>query len=229
MHWDSPLRPAELIETRLINAILDDQFAINTNLPPERDLAAQLGVTRPTLREGLQRLARDGWIEIRHGKSTRVRDYWHEGNLSVLGAIARYMDRLPTDFVPNLLQIRELLAPTYAQLAVKRAAKSLSRFLPRYLDVPDTPKDFAQFDWELHYRLTVESGNPIFTLILNGFKDLYPVMGQVYFASTNARARSRKFYGDLLKAVQANDPARANRVMRVVMADSVKLWKSAKK
>ncbi len=230
MNWDLPLqRPAELIETRLINAILDDQFPANSNLPPERDLATQLGVTRPTLREGLQRLARDGWIEIRHGKPTRVRDYWQEGNLAVLSAIARHTDHLPADFVPNLLHIRSLLAPAYTQLAVKRTSKSISKFLSSYLELADTPQAFAQADWDLHQRLTIESGNPIFTLILNGFKDLYPVMGQRYFASSKTRARSRQFYADLLKATQANDPAKAERVMRAVMADSVKLWKTAKK
>ena len=124
MNWELPLRPAELIESRLINAIVAGEFAINSNLPPERDLAQQLGVTRPTLREALQRLARDGWIEIRHGKSTRVRDYWHEGNLAVLGTIAHHQDHLPAEFVPNLLQVRELLAPAYARLAVKRSAKA---------------------------------------------------------------------------------------------------------
>ena len=228
MNWDTPTRPAELIETRLINAILDDQFPINSNLPPERDLATQLGVTRPTLREGLQRLARDGWIEIRHGKSTRVRDYWHEGNLAVLGAIARHLDHLPADFVPNLLQIRSLLAPTYAQLAVKRAGKSIVKMLRTCQDLPDTPESFAQADWELHQRLTVESGNPIFTLIFNGFQDLYPAMGQLYFSSARARARSRQFYADLLAAAQAGDAAQAAQIMQAVMDDSLKLWKAKK-
>jgi GntR family negative regulator for fad regulon and positive regulator of fabA len=226
MNWDTPTRPAELIETRLINAILDDQFPINASLPPERDLAGLLGVTRPTLRESLQRLARDGWIEIRHGRPTRVRDYWHEGNLGVLGAIARHADHLPAGFVSNLLQIRSLLAPTYAQLAIKRAAKMLTKVLIAYQDLPDTPEAFAQADWEIHLRLTIDSGNPIFTLILNGFQDLYPAMGPRYFATTKARARSRRFYADLLKAAQTNDPAAAERAMRTVMADSVKLWKN---
>ena len=55
----------------------------------ERELAGQLGVTRPTLREALQRMARDGWIKIQHGRSTRVRNFWREGNLGVLSGIAR--------------------------------------------------------------------------------------------------------------------------------------------
>lgn len=226
MHWDLPLRPAELVEHRLINAIVDGDFPINSNLPPERDLAQLLGVTRPTLREALQRLARDGWLEIHHGKSTRVRDYWHEGNLAVLGTIARYQDHVPPDFVPNLLQVRELLAPAYARLAVKRAAKSLAKFLEHYQDLADTAEVFAQADWEVHRYLTIESGNPIFTLIFNGFKELYQPMGNVYFAPAKARARSRRFYAELLQAAQTRDAERAEAITREVMQDSINLWKS---
>ena len=226
MNWELPPRPAELIESRLINAIVDGDFPINSNLPSERELAQKLGVTRPTLREALQRLARDGWIEIHHGKSTRVRDYWHEGNLAVLGTIARHQDHLPAEFVPNLLQIRELLAPAYAQLAVKRAAKSVARFLENYQNLDDTPDTFARADWELHRFLTIESGNAVFTLILNGFKELYTVMGGLYFTPPKARAHSRRFYADLLAAAQARDAAGAEAITREVMQHSVELWKA---
>ena len=229
MNWELPLRPAELVENRLINAIVDGEFPINARLPSERELAQRLGVTRPTLREALQRLARDGWIEIHHGKSTRVRDYWHEGNLAVLGTIARHRDHVPPDFVPNLLHVRELLAPAYARLAVKRAARNLAKLLEDYQDLVDTPDAYAKADWELHKYLTIESGNPIFTLILNGFKELYPDMGRVYFTPPKARARSRKFYADLRAAAQARDPERAEAITRAVMRDSISLWKNIKR
>ena len=102
-------KAAEAAESRLITAILDGHFPIGDKLPAERDLAAQLGVTRPTLREALQRMARDGWIDIHHGRSTRVRNFWLEGNLGVLGAIARHPHHAPADFVPNLLMVRQLI------------------------------------------------------------------------------------------------------------------------
>jgi GntR family transcriptional regulator, negative regulator for fad regulon and positive regulator of fabA len=229
MNSELPPRPAERVESRLITAIVDGEFAINSTLPPERELARRLGVTRPTLREALQRLARDGWIEIHHGKSTRVRDYWHEGNLAVLGTIARQQGHAPPDFVPNLLHVRELLAPAYARLAVKRSARNLARFLEDYQNLIDTPDVFARADWELHRYLTIESGNPIFTLILNGFKELYPHMGRAYFTPPRARARSRKFYADLREAAQARDPERAEAITREVMQDSIELWKRIKR
>ena len=226
MDWDIPPKPAELAESRLIAAILDGDFPINSVLPAERDLAIQLGVTRPTLRETLQRMARDGWIEIHHGRPTRVRDYWHEGNLAVLGAIARHTDHLPADFVPNLLQVRLLLAPAYARLAVERAADTLIEFLQTYPDLDDTPEAFASADWQVHSRLAAESGNPIFTLILNGFKDLYPIMARIYFTPDKARARSRKFYIDLLAAVRSHDADTAEEIVREVMRDSLELWRA---
>ena len=81
--WQPILKAGQLVESRLVKALLDGTFPINSNLPAERELATLLGVTRPTLREALQRLERDGFIEIRHGKPTRVRDFWIEGNLGV--------------------------------------------------------------------------------------------------------------------------------------------------
>ena len=129
MNWNSPEKPAEFAENRLIQAIISGYFSIDSNLPDERELAAQLGVTRPTLREALQRIARDGWIEIRHGKPTRVRNYWQEGNLGVLSALTRQVENIPTDFVPNLLFVRRLMAPSYTRLSIEKSPDEVIKFL----------------------------------------------------------------------------------------------------
>jgi GntR family negative regulator for fad regulon and positive regulator of fabA len=224
MHWEAPLRPSELTENRLIEAILNGHFPIDSHLPPERDLATQLGITRPTLREALQRLARDGWIEIQHGKPTRVRNYWEEGNLGVLSSLARNHHPLPEDFIPNLLSIRTLLAPTYARLATEQAPKEVINLLKTLADIPDTSEAFAEADWSLHSQLTILSGNPVFTLILNGFKDLYARMAKLYFSHSQARARSKTFYQDLLDAVEKDNPTIAEEVTRDMMKESLTLW-----
>jgi GntR family negative regulator for fad regulon and positive regulator of fabA len=227
MEWTAPLKPAEAAENRLIDAILEGDFPIGSTLPAERELAMRMGVTRPTLREALQRLGRDGWVEIHHGKPTRVRDYWHEGNLGVLGAIARRSQNLPSDFVPNLLYVRQLLAPAYARLAVERHPDRLASQLALQTQLADTPEALAVFDWELHHLLTVLSGNPIFTLILNGFRELYHPMACLYFQSSAARNRSRAFYTMLLEAAEAQDPVKAESVTRQIMSDSLTLWRQA--
>lgn len=225
--WSAPKQPAEYAEEALVSAILDGTYSPGSMLPGERDLAAQLGITRPTLRETLQRLDRDGWIVIRHGKSTVVNDYWRAGGLNVLNALVRYSSQLPPDFVPNLLEMRLALAPIYTAAAVARSAQSVVTCLAGYTELEDTAQAFAAFDWQLQHGLTVASGNPIYTLILNGFAGFYEEMARRYFARSEARSSSRTFYALLADAARTGDAAQAEQVTRSVMEASIVLWQSA--
>lgn len=231
MNWDAPQKPAEVAESRLITAILGGHFPIGQSLPAERDLARQLGVTRPTLRETLQRMARDGWIKIQHGRPTRVRNFWREGNLGVLGGIARFPQHAPDDFIPNLLTVRLLMAPSYYRGAIELnpgpAAELAQQVLAMVAGGDADPASFARADWKLHHEMTVLSGNPIFTLILNGFEQLYAQMALVYFELARARDHSRAFYRSLLKAAEDADPSAVELLTRQTMADSWQLWHEA--
>lgn len=221
-----PDRPAELAESQLIDAILENTFPANSFLPPERELAGQLGVTRPTLREALQRMARDGWVEIHHGKPTRVRDYWQEGNLAILGAIARRQKNVSPDFIDDLLQIRTLLAPTYFALALQKSPEPVLELLQKMQAIADDAQEFTQWDWLLHYRMTIFSDNPVFTLIFNGFSDLYKALGLKYFTYPESRNHSRKFYSHLLDLATRQDRAAFEAETRQTMKESNAIWLS---
>ncbi len=225
-HWSAPKRPAEHAEQALVLAILDGTFAPGSTLPGERELASDLGVTRPTLREALKRLERDGWLTIQQGKATRVNDFWQEGGLNVLGTLVRFGQRLPADFVRHLLEVRLVMAPAYAYAAVKRAPACVAERLAGHADLDDSPAAFARFDWDLHHALTVCSGNPVYTLILNGFAGFYEEMAQLYFVQPEARESSRSFYAALLQAARRGDAVKASDIARQVMQESIHLWES---
>jgi len=223
--WPALEKPAHAVEDRLVRAILDGTFPADGTLPGERDLARQLGVTRPTLREALQRLAADGWIEIRQGKSTRVKDVWTEGNLTVLAALVRHQAVMPATFVPQLLEVRGALAPIYGRSAVARNAAQVAAMLDDILaNLPDTPEAFASADWRLHHHLTVLSGNPVYTLMLNGFAGFYEDMAKLYFNLEESRTSSRRFYHDLREAAQSRDSEAAEATIHAVMQRSITLW-----
>jgi GntR family negative regulator for fad regulon and positive regulator of fabA len=152
--WSPPNRPAAYAEKSLILAILNNDYPSGSILPSERELAVKLGVTRPTLRETLQRLERDGWLTIHQGKSTRVNDYWKKGGLNVLNSLVQYSEKLPANFVPNLLEVRLVLAPAYTRQAVENSPYQDSEFLREYMHLNDSPEDYAAFDWRLHQTLT---------------------------------------------------------------------------
>ena len=225
--WNSIQRPAEIAEGRLLEAIVSGHFAVNSTLPGERDLAAQIGVTRPTLREALQRLARDGWLDIQHGKPTRVRDYWQEGNMGVLSVLAQMPSQQSPDFVTHLLEIRILLAPAYTRQAMEQASPEIAARLANYADIEETPAAFARADWDLHHLLTLRAANPIFRLLLNSFQNLYQVMGERYFVPAENRNRSRAFYAELLACAKRGAFIKAETLTRDVMEESLALWKKS--
>jgi GntR family negative regulator for fad regulon and positive regulator of fabA len=223
-NWKAPQRPNTYAEQALITAILDGTFPPGSRLPGERNLAAELGVTRPTLREALQRLARDGWVTVHQGKATVVNDFWEEGGLNVLSALVHHGDHLPPNFVTQLLEVRLNLAPAYTKAAVQRAPAKVCSLLLKFESLDDTPDSFAAFDWQLHRHLTVASGNHIYTLILNGFSDFYEQLARLYFTSSAARDASRLFYASLAQAATNRDADLAEQVSRIAMQESIESW-----
>lgn len=224
--WILPQKPTDLAEKQLLAAILDGSFPIGSPLPSERELAQSLGITRPTLREALQRLARDGWIQIRQGKSTIVQDYWKEGNLIMLNALSSQPEMLTPAFITSLLEVRAAFAPAYTRLAFLRGKEEMINFLEAFQQIPDQPDAYAQADQELHHQLTVLSGNPIFTLIYNGFRKLSYQAGLTYFANAQTRQHSQSFYKGLLDDFQHDDPQRPADRTAKAMQDSLEYWKT---
>lgn len=221
----SLLHTVQYIEDAIIAAILDGTYAPGALLPNERDYAAQLQVTRPTLREALQRLASDGWITIRHGKSTLVNDYWQTGGLRVLSTLLRANHLTERDLIPALLEVRAALSPAIVVAAMRHDAQEIVEFLQRFQDLPDNPAAYAAFDWQLHLVITHATGNPVFTLLFNEFDGIYESLARIYFALPVARASSLAFYADLLAALRDQDVQRAEQVARDIAQMSIHLWK----
>lgn len=221
-------KPAEHAEDRLITAVLAGTYPAGTALPNERDLAVQLGVTRPTLREALQRLSRDGWLVIRQGKPTMVNDFWRDGGLNVLSVLVRHQAHLSADFVANLLAVQLDFAPSYARAAIQHNPRVVAKYVAGWTTLVDTPEAFAAFDWGLHRTLTIAANNPIYTLILNGFAGFYESMARRYFANSSARAASGEFYVALHHAATIGDADAAATITRTIIEASLEFWAQVK-
>lgn len=212
------------VEQRLIEKILDGTYPPGVTLPGERQLASELGVARAALREALQRLARDGWLTIHHGKATRVNDYWRDGSLNVLTGFLNHGDGLPPEFVTYLLEVRAAIAPDYARRAVARAPGEVTAYLESIQDLPNIPDAFAAADWGLHRCLSLASGNPIYPLLLNNFAGSYERLAGTYFIPEGARVSARRFYAELLAATRREDADAAEEITRQSMLRSIRLW-----
>ena len=224
---DTLLRPTQYVEKIIITAILDGTYACGSALPNERSLAEHMGVTRPTLRETLQRLASEGWISIHHGKPTVINDYWQEGGLRLLGTLSKYSDYLPNGFITHLLEVRLTMLPAIAGRAARFQPDILLNYLAEARSLAEEAKAFSEFDWKLQILMARNSQNPVFSLILNDFTQVFANMATHYFNFNLARQASRAFYRELTRAIE-RDSHSVEEVVKKAMEQSISIWQEVK-
>lgn len=218
--------PAGFAEEYIVKSIWNGHFAPGTILPAERELSELIGVTRTTLREVLQRLARDGWLTIQHGKPTRVNNFWETSGLNILETLAQLdEDGMPL-LVDQLLSARTNISAIYIRGAVRNAPDKVRELLLQANDLADTAEAFSQYDYRLNHDLAFASGNPIYVLVLNGFKGLYSRIGNFYFSNADARKLARKYYADLLAKAEQGEKNDAALLVRQYGYESGKIWQS---
>ena len=224
-----PLRPTQYVEKILVTSILDGRYPPGATLPNERRLAAQLGITRPTLRETLQRLAGEGWVKIRHGKSTVVNDYWQNGGLGLLSTMAKYGDYLPNGFITHLLEVRLTMLPPVAAAAATHHPAIILDYLSRAESLGDDTGAFSNYDWNLQILMARNCDNPVFSLILNDFTSIFKAMAMQYFTGKTARLASRNYYRELSDTIKSGGREQVEGVVKNAMTQSIAIWKEVKR
>lgn len=114
---------AEVFE-QIAADVLSGELAPGTTLPSERQLAEALGVSRPAVREALQRLAAAGLVSVRQGDATTVLDYRRGAGLEVLPRLLVRDGALDPAVARSILETRLHNGPKIAELAAARYAST---------------------------------------------------------------------------------------------------------
>ncbi|MBC7300599.1 MAG: FadR family transcriptional regulator [Nocardia sp.] len=100
--------------------VLGGELTAGSTLPSERQLAEALGVSRPAVREALQRLAAAGLVAVRQGEATTVLDYRRSAGLEVLPRLLLRGDSIDPAVARSILEARLHNGPKIAELAAAR-------------------------------------------------------------------------------------------------------------
>ncbi|MBE2285957.1 MAG: FadR family transcriptional regulator [Prosthecobacter sp.] len=197
---------------RIASEIRDEIAGGDGWLPPERDLALKLGVSRPVIREATKRLELQGLLEVRHGVGTKVVDKLHKplnGSLALL--IPDDKERLR-----QLMQVRFMIEPENARLAAVHATTTQIRQLKaalKKLEEADAYDAAVDADMAFHRELAIASGNQIAALLLHSLSDLMQIgltRGYSRVSTTNAVRE----HAAILTAIEKRDAAAAAKAMR---------------
>jgi DNA-binding FadR family transcriptional regulator len=109
---------------QLLGEVVDGALGPGDALPSERRLAELLGVSRPAVREALQRLSATRLVEVRHGGATTVRDYQRYAGLDLLPRLLVRQGELDPDTARSIVEARFAIAPEVSRLAARRSASA---------------------------------------------------------------------------------------------------------
>lgn len=197
--------PAALAEEYIVKSIWDNVFPARTHLPSERDLADKIGVTRTTLREVLQRLARDGWLTIQHGKPTQVNNIWDTASPSIIETLITLDQNSAPLIIDNMLSLRSKMSEFYIYEAVKSSPLQSAALFHELSELENNAERYTEFDYRLFRQFTVLANKPFYRLIFNSLKGVYQKIGLLFFSDEKHRELAKHFYLELQQICQAGN------------------------
>jgi DNA-binding FadR family transcriptional regulator len=224
-----PLRVTSLKDacvSRLEGLILSGELVIGARLPAERDLAAQLGVSRPVLHEAIVDLAAKGLVEISPRRGVFISDYRTSGSCALLSSLLAYQEgEIDAQFTESLIEMRLLIESEAARLASLRRSPEhlvqLNRIVAQEKDTPiDDPALLTDLDFAFHQTVVIASGNRMYPLIINSFKGVYVHFTGQFFqqqVGRNAITEVHAFHAGLVQAITARDPQAAQTQMSTML------------
>ena len=125
--------PDEVFD-QVLAEVVDGGIEPGASLPSERRLAEVLGVSRPAVREALQRMAQTRLVEVRQGGSTLVRDFKRYAGLDLLPRLLVRRGEVDVAVARSILEARLVIGPGVAALAAERGGPSLAATLTGTVD-----------------------------------------------------------------------------------------------
>lgn len=200
----------------LAGAIKARLLSPGDRLPPERELAQQLGVSRATLREALRVLIHAGYLEVRPGRAggTFVAR-WPEPPRAPeqVAIIARVRDQLPA-----LLDYRRAVEPTAAELAAQRATpaelEELKRILSELSGAEETFAFYRAGDARFHVGIARAAKSPlIHQAVVEVQTSLTEILDLIVYHSDRVLRHSTEYHWRIYEAICRRDPETARQLM----------------
>jgi DNA-binding FadR family transcriptional regulator len=201
------------IAARVISLIGERHLKPGDRLPPERELAQAMGVSRSSLREALRALSLLGVTEMRHGDGTYLTALDPDALMRPFGLVLALSDGQ----MQELFEARRVIEPGLAALAAARAddetVEALRLCVGESAATVDDEEAFMQADLELHSLIARAASNSILWHVIGSISG----MGIASRRRTNPlpglREQSAEDHREIVAAIEARDPGAAAAAM----------------
>ncbi|MEO8360353.1 MAG: FadR/GntR family transcriptional regulator [Vicinamibacteria bacterium] len=187
-------------------------------LPAERDLAEEIGVSRPSLRSGLQTLQALGVLQSRQGAGTFI-----AGGPPRLGvAPLSFLAALHGFTRDDMFEARRVLELGAASMAAERATSeritALADEVAAMFAALDDPQEYLIHDVQFHKAVAAASGNPVLATLIDTISELvYETRRRTVERAVDLK-ESAEMHRRIYRAIKAGDPEKARDEMGMHLA-----------
>lgn len=224
----SPRRPksANVVDALGLK-IISGELSPGDLLPTEAELSRSLGISRPSLREGLRALAQKGLLEGRTRRGTTINEKTHWNVLDP--DVLRWIANAPPDpaFFMDLLDVRAIFEPAAARIAAQRASPEQILAIERAFNamvaaLPDDVDACCRHDLDFHELIISATGNP---LLIRFAAAIRTALLAAFRISSNARQSyedSLAEHGAVAAALRHRQPEEAERAMKLLLVGTAR-------
>jgi GntR family transcriptional repressor for pyruvate dehydrogenase complex len=205
----------EQIVQQIEESILKGELIEGSQLPAERELAEQFGVSRTAVREAIKALQEKGLVDALPGRGTFVTN-------GTSNSMRRSLDRIikngQPDGLTHLVEVREILEPEIAALAAVRADYEDLAAMREAVDAMESAKRdsdaYTEADLDFHLALAEAAANPIVLSLIDSIVALLREQRLQIFRVEGGADRGQHYHRRILEAIERHDPQGARTAMQ---------------
>lgn len=205
----------EQIVQQIEGSILSRELSEGSQLPAERDLAKQFGVSRTAVREAIKALQEKGLVDAFPGRGTFVTNGTPNSMRRSLDQIIKSAE---TDGGAYLAEVREILEPEIAALAAIRATEQDLAAMREAIVVMDSAGPdsdaFIEADLDFHLALAEAAANPIVLSLIDSIVGLLREQRLRIFYVGGGPQRGQCHHRNIFDAIERRDPQGARAAMQ---------------
>ena len=201
----------QAIEEQIKHLIVSRQLVAGDPLPPEREFAARLGVSRSTLREALRALTEEGIVAARQGSGWAV-----QPNANTAASNLAVYFRLEDVSFDQVTEAREATEPTIARLAAERRTDEQLARIEAALEAMSniSGATFVAADSEFHGLVAVAADNVLLSFSMLPTMSLLEQIRIAVSSDSASTAASQAEHERIVAAIRDRDGKQAEREMR---------------
>jgi len=205
----------EQIVQQIEQSIVEGKLSPGDQLPTERELAQQFGVSRTAVREAVKTLTEKGLVESFYGRGTFVTAPKSQSSRKSLDAFFEMGD---LEDPANLVELREIIEPEVTILAATRIEEQQLAMMREAVATMERsmkqPEAYIEADLDFHLALAEAAGNPLILSLLDSIVGVLRSQRLGIFGVDGGPERGQVHHKRILEAIERRDPAAAREAMR---------------